>query len=140
MLRTLDTTNLTLRTTLLIRSFFSSSSSSSFTFKTITTLSQSQSHYFLPLSSKLTQQQQHASFSTRHFRSNFGSSVIRCVSSFPTLDWNEVVSCSEVDADVDATHDDGTLDQDSKPAIPVRAFFFSTSSTEGVYWLLEGAL
>jgi hypothetical protein len=131
MLRTLDTTHLTLRTTLLIRSFFSSSSSSSSssTFKTITTtLSQSQSHSFLPLSStptKLTQQQQqHASFSTRHFRSNFGSSVIRCVSSFPTLDWNDAVSCSEVDAD--ATHDDRTLDQDSKPAIPVRAFFFST--------------
>ncbi|PNY09814.1 sporulation protein RMD1 [Trifolium pratense] len=130
MLRTFDTTHhLTLRTTLLIRSFFSSSSSSSFsfTFKTITTLSQSQSHSFLPLSSTLTKltQQQHASFSTRNFRSNFGSSVIRCVSSFPTLDWNDVVSCSEVDAD--ATHDDGTLDQDSKPAIPVRAFFFSTS-------------
>jgi hypothetical protein len=129
MLRTLDTTHLTLRTTLLIRSFFSSSSSS-FTFKTITTtLSQSQSHSYLPLSStptKLThqQQQQHASFTTRHFRSNFGSSVIRCISSFPTLDWNDVVSCSEVDAD--ATHDDGTIDQDSKPAIPVRAFFFST--------------
>jgi hypothetical protein len=128
MLRTLDTTHLTLRTTLLIRSFFSSSSSSSsFTFKTITT-TLSQSHSYLPLSStptKLThQQQQHASFTTRHFRSNFGSSVIRCVSSFPTLDWNDVVSCSEVDAD--ATHDDGTIDQDSKPAIPVRAFFFST--------------
>jgi hypothetical protein len=128
MLRTIDTTHLTLRTTLLIRSFFSSSSSSSsfFTFKTITT-TLSQSHSFLPLLStptKLTQQQQHASFTTRHFRSNFGSSVIRCVSSFPTLDWNDAVSCSEVDAD--ATHDDGTLDQNSKPAIPVRAFFFST--------------
>lgn len=51
---------------------------------------------------------------------------MRCVSSYPTLDWNDAVSCSEVDADANAS--DSTLeDQDSKPSIPVRAFFFSTS-------------
>ncbi|XP_004514760.1 protein RETARDED ROOT GROWTH-LIKE [Cicer arietinum] len=123
--RTLDTTHLTLRTTLLLRSFLfspppSSSYYSSFTFRTITTLSQSHSHSFLPLSPTTKLTQQHVSFTTPHFR----SSIIRCVSSFSTLDWNDAVSCSEVDADV--THD-GTLDQDAKPSIPVRAFFFSTS-------------
>ncbi|CAI8602076.1 unnamed protein product [Vicia faba] len=120
MLRSLDTTHLTL-----LRSFLRSpcwfSSHSSFAFKTITTLSQSKPYSFLSLSST----QQHASsFTPPPFR----SSLIRRVSSFPTLHWNDAVSCSEVDAHAHAhsTHD-GTLDQDTKPAIPVRAFFFSTS-------------
>ncbi|KAL5067116.1 hypothetical protein RYX36_018003 [Vicia faba] len=122
MLRSLDTTHLTL-----LRSFLRSpcwfSSHSSFAFKTITTLSQSKPYSFLSLSST----QQHASsFTLPPFR----SSLIRRVSSFPTLHWNDAVSCSEVDAHAHAhahsTHD-GTLDQDTKPAIPVRAFFFSTS-------------
>ncbi|XP_027365610.1 uncharacterized protein LOC113872330 isoform X2 [Abrus precatorius] len=130
MWRTLDSsTHLTLRT-LRLRSFFfssSSSSSSSLTntniscssFTTFTSIithshSHSHSHSFLPLA--LTNK-------TRHFRSNFGSFVLRCVSSLPTIDWNDTVSCSEVDAE--AT--DGTLHQDTKPSIPVRAFFFSTS-------------
>ncbi|CAK8571141.1 unnamed protein product [Lathyrus sativus] len=124
MLRSLDTTHLTLRTTLLLRSFLLSpsfSSHSSFAFKTITTLSQSKSYSFVSLSST----QQHASSFTLPLSR---LSVIRCVSSFPTLHWNDAVSCSEVDAhaDSDSTHDE-TLDQDTKPAIPVRAFFFSTS-------------
>jgi len=131
MLRSIETTHhLTVRTTSLLRSFlFSSPSSntssySSFSFKTFTTLSkpQSQSHSFL-------QQQQRelaSSFITRRF--HFGSSVKRRVSSssFPALDWNDAVSCSEVDVDADNVNHDGTIDHDSKPAIPVRAFFFST--------------
>lgn len=131
MLRSIETTHhLTVRTTSLLRSFLFSSPSpntssySSFTFKTFTTLSkpQSQSHSFL------LQQREHASsFITRRF--HFASSVKRRVSSssFPALDWNDAVSCSEVDVDADNVNHDGTIDQDSKPAIPVRAFFFSTS-------------
>lgn len=132
MLRSIETTHhLTVRTTSLLRSFLfsspspnTSSYSSSFTFKTFTTLSkpQSQSHSFL------LQQREHASsFITRRF--HFASSVKRRVSSssFPALDWNDAVSCSEVDVDTDNVNHDGTIDQDSKPAIPVRAFFFSTS-------------
>ncbi|XP_050886240.1 protein RETARDED ROOT GROWTH-LIKE isoform X2 [Lathyrus oleraceus] len=130
MLRSLDTTHLThltLRTTLLLRSFLSSPSSfsshSSPAFKTITTLSQSKSYSFPSLSST----KQHASSFTLPL---FRSSVIRCVSSFPTLHLNDAVSCSELDAHAhahaDSTHD-GTFDQDTKAAIPVRAFFFSTS-------------
>ncbi|KEH41357.1 hypothetical protein MtrunA17_Chr1g0170791 [Medicago truncatula] len=132
MLRSIETTHhLTVRTTSLLRSFLfsspspnTSSYSSSFTFKTFTTLSkpQSQSHSFL------LQQREHASsFITRRF--HFASSVKRRVSSssFPALDWNDAVSCSEVDVDADNVNHDGTIDHDSKPAIPVRAFFFSTS-------------
>lgn len=131
MLRSIETTHhLTVRTTSLLRSFLFSSPSpntssySSFTFKTFTTLSkpQSQSHSFL-----LQQRERASSFITRRF--HFASSVKRRVSSssFPALDWNDAVSCSEVDVDADNVNDDGTIDQDSKPAIPVRAFFFSTS-------------
>lgn len=59
----------------------------------------------------------------------FGSPVPRCVSSLPTLDWNDAVSCSEVEVDANAADggDDGAVDQDTKPSIAVRAFFFSTS-------------
>ncbi|XP_058771349.1 protein RETARDED ROOT GROWTH-LIKE [Vicia villosa] len=110
MLRSLDTSHITL-----LRSFLLSPSSfschSSFGLKTITSLSQSKSksHSFLSLCPT----QENA---LPHFR----SSVIRCVSSFPTLHWNHAVSCSQVDA---PAHDQDT----TKPAIPVRAFFFSTS-------------
>ncbi|KAK7279065.1 hypothetical protein RJT34_24109 [Clitoria ternatea] len=127
MWRTIDsTTHLTLRT-LRLRSFlFSSSSSSScspanISFSTFTTIithshSHSHSHSFLP--------QNHLSFTnTRHFTPNFAPFVLRCVSSVPTLDWNDAVSCSEVVVE----GNDGAVEQDSKPSIPVRAFFFSTS-------------
>ncbi|XP_023905775.1 protein RETARDED ROOT GROWTH-LIKE [Quercus suber] len=53
--------------------------------------------------------------------------VVRCVSSFSpagSLDWNEPVSCSEVG---EGNGDDDNLDEDNKPCIPVRAYFFSTS-------------
>uniref|UniRef100_A0A2N9E2Y6 DUF155 domain-containing protein n=1 Tax=Fagus sylvatica TaxID=28930 RepID=A0A2N9E2Y6_FAGSY len=62
-----------------------------------------------------------------HGGRDFGLIVVRCVSSFSpadTLDWNEPVSCSEVG---DGDGNNGSLDEDSKPAIPVRAYFFSTS-------------
>ena len=52
--------------------------------------------------------------------------VVRCVSSFSpagSLDWNEPVSCSEVG---EGNGDDDNLDEDNKPCIPVRAYFFST--------------
>ncbi|XP_021819185.1 uncharacterized protein LOC110761102 [Prunus avium] len=57
--------------------------------------------------------------------SNFNVLVVRCVSSVPhadTLEWNEPVSCSEVGDGHKAT-----VDENSKPSIPVRAYFFSTS-------------
>uniref|UniRef100_A0A803P1Z3 DUF155 domain-containing protein n=2 Tax=Cannabis sativa TaxID=3483 RepID=A0A803P1Z3_CANSA len=57
--------------------------------------------------------------------SGIGFHVVRCISSVspaPTFDWNEPVSCSEVgDGDM------GTVDEDTRPHIPVRAYFFSTS-------------
>lgn len=52
--------------------------------------------------------------------------VVRCVSSFSpagSLDWNEPVSCSEVG---EGNSDNDNLDEDNKPCIPVRAYFFST--------------
>ncbi|XVF75481.1 hypothetical protein PTKIN_Ptkin13bG0191400 [Pterospermum kingtungense] len=59
----------------------------------------------------------------------------RCMSSFPTpqpevvVDWNDAVSCSEVGdgGDENNVDDDGTLEEDTKRSIPVRAYFFSTS-------------
>ncbi|KHN05137.1 Sporulation protein RMD1 [Glycine soja] len=95
----------------LINIFCPSSSSSSFT--TLTTII---SHSFLPFPP-----------TTRVLFTDsrrFGSPVPRCVSSLPTLDWNDAVSCSEVEVDA---NDDGAVDQDTKPSIAVRAFFFSTS-------------
>jgi len=61
---------------------------------------------------------------TRGSGSNFGLTVVRCVSSVspaPTLEWNEPVSCSEV-----GNGDSGSVEEDSKSSIPVRAYFFST--------------
>lgn len=61
---------------------------------------------------------------TRGSGQNFGLFVVRCVSSVspaPTLDWNEPVSCSEV-----GNGDNGSVEEDSKSSIPVRAYFFST--------------
>ena len=55
---------------------------------------------------------------------NFGVFALRCVSSVssaPTLDWNEAVSCSEV-----GDGNGGSVEEDTKPSIPVRAYFFST--------------
>ncbi|XP_009333747.2 protein RETARDED ROOT GROWTH-LIKE [Pyrus x bretschneideri] len=57
--------------------------------------------------------------------SNFALAVLRSILSVPhadTLEWNEPVSCSEVGDGYKAT-----VDEDSKPSIPVRAYFFSTS-------------
>ncbi|KAK7393098.1 hypothetical protein VNO78_21552 [Psophocarpus tetragonolobus] len=118
MWRTLDSSAmraLRLRSFLFSSSPFSSSSSSS-SFTTIIT----HSFLFAPQTTRV-------SFTdSRHFP----SPVPRCVSSLPTLDWHDAVSCSEVvhaAAAASNDDDDGTLDRDTKPSIPVRAFFFSTS-------------
>ncbi|CAL0333452.1 unnamed protein product [Lupinus luteus] len=135
MWRTLDTT--TTQLTLTVRALrlrshhlFSSSSSSTHpkfshssyspsSFRTIVTLTHS--HSFLSSAPKNTRY--------HDFGSKFVFSVKRCVSSSfsssPSLDWNDAVSCSEVDDGID---DVGGDDHDVKPSsIPVRAFFFSTS-------------
>ncbi|XP_010253493.1 PREDICTED: sporulation protein RMD1 [Nelumbo nucifera] len=71
------------------------------------------------------------SFNSRPSGSNFGSGcrtlVIRGLSSIPsahTLDWNESVSCSEIGDGPSSTI---TEEEEMKPSIPVRAYFFSTS-------------
>ncbi|XP_021744295.1 sporulation protein RMD1-like [Chenopodium quinoa] len=56
----------------------------------------------------------------------------RCYSSVSPLDtnkfeWNEPISCSEVGDAVSFDDTDDNGDVDTRPAIPVRAFFFSTS-------------
>ncbi|CAI0411626.1 unnamed protein product [Linum tenue] len=65
--------------------------------------------------------------------------IARCVSSLSSslpqrqqpnggMDWSEAVLCSEVgDGTVEADERNGTVEEDDRPAIPVRAFFFSTS-------------
>ncbi|XP_020229271.1 uncharacterized protein LOC109810258 [Cajanus cajan] len=124
MWRTLDCS--TLRA-LRLRSFLFTSSSlaSASTSCSLTNISSSSSfatvatilaHSFLPVPPT-------TRLSFAHSR-HLGSALVRCVSSLPTLDWNDAVSCSEVDAERSG---DGTVDQDTKPSIPVRAFFFSTS-------------
>ncbi|CAJ1967844.1 unnamed protein product [Sphenostylis stenocarpa] len=122
MWRTFDSTTLrALRlSSFLFSSSLSSSSSltaiccsSSFTTLTATIPSHSHSHSF-PSTSRV-------SFADSRY---FAAPVPRCVSSLPTLDWNNAVSCSEVDAE---SRGEGTVHQDMKPSIPVRAFFFSTS-------------
>ena len=58
------------------------------------------------------------------FSSRFVFHVVRCISSVSpaqTFEWNEPISCSEV-----GDGDNGTVDEDTKPYIPVRAYFFST--------------
>ncbi|KAJ7976256.1 Sporulation protein RMD1 [Quillaja saponaria] len=56
------------------------------------------------------------------FDFNLGSLVVRCISSFSssahTLEWNDDVSCYG---------NNGSVEEDTKPSIPVRAYFFSTS-------------
>ncbi|XP_023549259.1 uncharacterized protein LOC111807669 [Cucurbita pepo subsp. pepo] len=68
--------------------------------------------------------------------SSCGSVVLaRCVTtSVNTLEWNEPVSCSEVGEGAFRSARDGVSDgeadevaEDSRPSIPVRAFFISTS-------------
>ncbi|KAF5733780.1 hypothetical protein HS088_TW16G00220 [Tripterygium wilfordii] len=64
---------------------------------------------------------------------NVGLFVARCVSPLSSLaaeqqlphalDWTEPVSCSEVVYD----GDDGSVEEDTRQSIPVRAYFFSTS-------------
>ncbi|BAT96224.1 hypothetical protein LR48_Vigan02g051400 [Vigna angularis] len=118
MWRTFDST--TLRA-LRHSSFLFSSSSSSLTTiccsSSFTTLATIITH---PHSQSFTPTSRVSFTHSRHFT----APAPRCISSHPTLDWNDVVSCSEVDAE---SRDDGTVDQDTKPCIPVRAFFFSTS-------------
>lgn len=56
--------------------------------------------------------------------------ILRCVSSIssasapqqPTIDWNESFSASEIESGGNRA-----IEEDSKPSIPVRAYFFSTS-------------
>ncbi|XP_015877102.3 protein RETARDED ROOT GROWTH-LIKE [Ziziphus jujuba] len=66
-------------------------------------------------------------------RSGFCLVIVRCVSSVssaPTLEWNEPVSCSEVGdscSEEVVNGNIGTVEDDAKPSIPVRAYFFSTS-------------
>ncbi|KAJ4936176.1 hypothetical protein NE237_008288 [Protea cynaroides] len=63
--------------------------------------------------------------------SSFSSSrpgvfIVRCFSStpsIPTLDWNEPVSCSEVGDGYNSDMNEA----ETRPYIPVRAYFFSTS-------------
>ena len=103
-------------------SSFLFSSSSSFSSSSLTTISSPSP--FATLTTIITQHSftptSRVSFTvSRHF----STPAPRCVSSLPTLDWNDAVSCSEVNA---GSRDDGTVDQDTKPCIPVRAFFFST--------------
>lgn len=69
------------------------------------------------------------SFSTTH-RKSFGSFLARCINSSPlnsahTLEWNEPVS-SEVVGEADVAEIE--VEEDSRPSIPVRAYFFSTRS------------
>ncbi|KAE9592415.1 hypothetical protein Lal_00028386 [Lupinus albus] len=139
MWRTLDSTTtqltLTFRTVRLRSHHFLSSSSSPThskfsysssyspsslsSFRTIVNLTHS--HSFLSSTPKNTRY--------HDFGSEFVFSVKRCVSSSfsssPSLDWNDAVSCSEVDDVIDPVGGD---DHDVKlSSIPVRAFFFSTS-------------
>ncbi|RYR25845.1 hypothetical protein Ahy_B02g059859 isoform A [Arachis hypogaea] len=152
MFRTVNCSYFTLRTTLRLRTFlsstscsssaantpWSSSSSSSSLYPTLLmtsliSLPHSYSHSFLPSLPGTAITPTHASFSqsvpskTRDIGSNVGLSVMRCISSssspsLPTLDWNDTVLCSEV-----GDGRDGSVEKDSKTSIPVRAFFFSTS-------------
>lgn len=66
---------------------------------------------------------------SRGFDSDFGRLAAKCISSVNsahTLEWNEPVSCSEVVGEVESG-DTGVVEEDAKPSIPVRAYFFSTS-------------
>lgn len=60
-----------------------------------------------------------------------GFSVPKCISSVSscadTLDWNDPVSCSSEVGDAN-DYDYVIQDDDTKPSIPVRAYFFSTRS------------
>lgn len=80
-------------------------------------------------------------------RSGFCLVIVRCVSSVssaPTLEWNEPVSCSEVGdscSEEVVNGNIGTVEDDAKPSIPVRAYFFSTrfvSFWVGLFYLFLG--
>ncbi|MED6159894.1 hypothetical protein PIB30_046484 [Stylosanthes scabra] len=150
MLRTVNCSHLTLRTTLRLRTFLSSSSSSpantswpssssssslsrSFFMTSLISLPHSHSHSFLPSLPGTTTTTTHISFTqsipTKTRDIDVGLSVTRCISSsssafssLPTVNWNDAVSCSEV-----SDSRDRSVEEDSKTSIPVRAFFFSTS-------------
>ncbi|XP_030462264.2 protein RETARDED ROOT GROWTH-LIKE-like [Syzygium oleosum] len=65
----------------------------------------------------------------RGLDSDFGRLAAKCISSVNSvhsLEWNEPVSCSEVVGEVESG-EVGVVEEDAKPAIPVRAYFFSTS-------------
>ena len=52
--------------------------------------------------------------------------LARCItSSVHTLEWNEPVSCSEVGEGIGEGEAD-EVEEDSRPSIPVRAYFIST--------------
>ncbi|XP_030548857.1 protein RETARDED ROOT GROWTH-LIKE [Rhodamnia argentea] len=66
---------------------------------------------------------------SRDFDSDFGRLAAKCISSVNsahTLEWNEPVSCSEVVGEIES-EEIGVVEEDAKPSIPVRAYFFSTS-------------
>ncbi|KAI6669117.1 hypothetical protein NL676_004002 [Syzygium grande] len=66
---------------------------------------------------------------SRGLDSGFGRLAAKCISSVNSvhsLEWNEPVSCSEVVGEVESG-EVGVVEEDAKPAIPVRAYFFSTS-------------
>ncbi|XAR72083.1 hypothetical protein NMG60_11018589 [Bertholletia excelsa] len=88
------------------------------------------SHPFsLPQSFILCRTFHFSSFNPRYSARNYfcdPSFVAKCISSFSsahTVEWNEPVSSSE---DGDGS-DGGVGEEDPKPSIPVRAYFFSTS-------------
>ncbi|XP_057462490.1 protein RETARDED ROOT GROWTH-LIKE-like [Actinidia eriantha] len=78
----------------------------------------SRSSFLSPPQSLILHRTTHFSRSSSHLAKR-----ISYVTSATTLEWNEPISRSEV-GDRD---DEGVTDEDSKPSIPVRAYFFSTS-------------
>ncbi|KAI3721329.1 hypothetical protein L2E82_32338 [Cichorium intybus] len=59
----------------------------------------------------------------RRFSYFSSSSASPSVSVADTVEWHEPIACAEVDD----PYNDGVTEEDLKPSIPVRAYFFSTS-------------
>ncbi|PSS32848.1 Sporulation protein [Actinidia chinensis var. chinensis] len=78
----------------------------------------SRSSFLSPSQTLILHRTTHFSRSSSHL-----SKRIYYFTSANTLEWNEPISCLEV-GDRD---DGGVIEEDSKPSIPVRAYFFSTS-------------
>lgn len=115
---------------------FSSSSSAPLNYVRRTVLSQHHFHALSPKSHSLSHPKtlvpraNTASASSvlglrsQSFGSGIGLLIVRCISSVSpahTLEWNEPVSGSEV-----GDGNNGTVQEETKPSIPVRAYFFST--------------